>query len=394
MLMKIIWTFILAVIIVAIYIFQIHFSIKSNFFFDDYIQHLSVARLIYETDDLFSDGIPIHILVHSLYHNIVNIVYKISGFDYYIIGVFIVPILFRVFLGVFLYNFLLKEAFISFKYFYVFLVAISLLFLSPITFFTYPKMYFGYILPNTYHSPTQILAHFFGCALFVLLCKSLFIKHNNIFIYFGLFLLIFLSSFAKPSYLISIPPALVVLLVIFYAFKKYINLKILLFFLVFVLSFLLVQFVLTYILGNKVDNEEGVSIVPFGFILFYDTYFWIFPKFIFSILFPIVVYIIFFDKARYDYYFNFAWLIFFFSCVFLYFFLENGIRAPHGNFGWGSQIALFNLFLVAVRFILRNFPELWSLRKKQILVVSSIYGLHLVCGLLYLRNIMTGLDSW
>ncbi len=391
---KIIWTVFLAVIIIAIYVVQIHFSIKNNFFFDDYIHHLSVARLIYNSDDLFSDGMPIHILVHSLYHNIVNFFYRISGVNYYVIGVFIVPILFRVFLGVFLYNFLLKEAFIGFKYFYVFLIALSLLFLSPITFFTYPKMYFGYILPNSYHSPTQILAHFFGCALFVLLCKSLFIKHNNMYIYFGLFLLIFLSSFAKPSYLISLPPALVVLSGFFYAFKKYINLNVILFFLAFVLSILLVQFVMTYILGNKINDEEGVSIVPFGFILFYDTYFWIFPKLIFSILFPLLVYVILFDKARYDYYFNFAWLIFFFSCIFLYFFMEKGIRAPHGNFAWGSQIALFNLFLVAVRLILMNFPELWSLRKRQMLVLCSIYGLHLFCGLLYLRNIMTGLDSW
>ena len=154
-------------------------------------------------------------MIHSLYHNVVNLFYSIFSINYFIVGVYVVPILFRVILSFYVFRFFSGNILLNSRYLIAFLLTVAISFISPIAIFTYPKMYFGYIPISSYHSPTQILALCISAILFINFSKLIFRKEVKSIDYIKLFVLLFLSAFSKPSYIICIVPAIVVFLCIF-----------------------------------------------------------------------------------------------------------------------------------------------------------------------------------
>jgi hypothetical protein len=137
--------------------------------------------------------------------------------------------------------------------------------------------------------------------------------------------------------------------------------------------------------------DSSIVLGPSGFMLYYSLPWQIVLQFLGSIAFPLAVYLLNLNRARLSPFFNLAWLIFLSGALFAYFVYEDGIRTTHGNFTWGAYAALFVLMYAAVIFLIRNQPEIFSVRSVRSLLALSrrqhlllvILGLHVICAVAY-----------
>lgn len=105
--------------------------------------------------------------------------------------------------------------------------------------------------------------------------------------------------------------------------------------------------------------------------------------------FPLVVLLCNLREVRHNAAYGFAWAMVaadFLLCACLY---ERGWRMWHMNFAWGYMYGMFFAFCMSALLLFYN-----TVRKKQrggvLMLQWGIFLLHLVCGILYFANILSG----
>ena len=79
-----------------------------------------------------------------------------------------------------------------------------------------------------------------------------------------------------------------------------------------------------------------------------------------------------------------AWGVFAIAVLQYVFLAESGESLADGNWGWGSNIAVYILFLVSAMVVLQQ-PRSW-----RYYFVAMFFGLHLASGIYYFAKIANG----
>lgn len=235
------------------------------------------------------------------------------------------------------------------------LVCISFSIYNPLNAYLFGYLYLGTIPPNIYHNPTTIL-----CMPFVLLCYESIIKENDT---LTSTFWAALCAATKPSFLISIGPALGALWILT---RKIQYLKQAL-----IISIIVaVQFTLIFIMGIGTPNESKSFVTFFTPLKFLTTYTsaWTLP---FSMLASFALPLWYFIRTKFEP--NLALLNFFFAGAIAIFVHEAGPREDDGNFIWQWIIASFIVFLEAAAFM-------YNKRNK---FGAKILTLHALSGIAY-----------
>lgn len=390
----------LIVLITLIFGIQLYFLQKLGVNDGDYKGHLDFTRKMIQNNSIISKDIPSFISAHPLYHMLTITFSKIIGVSLKVAGYYLVPLLSYIILGLVIYRVLVKEKIKvdnnGFSILDALIITLCLMLVGPVSFFSYPNLYLGYIGINVYHSPTQILVKPLSLITFLLLIKGLNRRTNSKSFKLCLALVAASSLMAKPSYLICLIPALFLFTMLKLYKNELINLNLIIFFLAVNGLVLACQYWLT--LGiNDPDHVNKVIFAPFLVMRYYANNS-LLLRLIASILFPITVYLALFSSAKKDTTLNLAWLTFGVSLFYTYFlaFTYGGSSWVHGDFTWGSQISLFILFVVSTIFLIREKTvringELLSIKKDPRLSLCILtFSLHLLSGLLYYFKVLCG----
>jgi len=248
-------------------------------------------------------------------------------------------------------------------------------------------MYIGNYVPNVWHNSTILFLFPFAILLFELSFRQLkeFNNKRNI----GIFFLILLNLFIKPSYFFVFVCVYPVLLLSKYKLKKEFWLSIIP--LVVGLFFLIGEYWVIYKTGTPSGKVVASSVV---FLPFYRS-----PEFadlelipismFFSLLFPILYTLFnlpFMLKSRLFWY---TFLSFVVSVLIFFFISESGPRASHGNFYWQIVICTWFCFFVALLSLVKDFKAAGRTFKNMLL--ATVFSAHVVIGIIYLvRMMMTG----
>lgn len=255
---------------------------------------------------------------------------------------------------------------------------------EPIFIFTAPeRIYMGYISPNPYHNPTYLLMRPFALAAFFNVIDNLFSKWNwkqSVI----MVILIACASLAKPSFTVTLIPAVGLLILFFYMRKlRTINWYYLIFPLgIGSLIMLGTQFLVSY--GDK--NGEQILIAPFKALLLYVPNVPLILIFGFlSILFPLLVSIFHLKENAHRPSFQLVWLTFFVSLAYDYLLYE--IKDIYcNNFAWGAMFAVFLLFVETIiifgrKILQKGFKA--SIKNWETALPGAILLLHFGCGIYY-----------
>jgi len=271
----------------------------------------------------------------------------------------------------------------------------TILLVFPIFIFTYPqRMYLGYISPNPFHNPTYILFRPFVLLVFYSIVENLFSRWQW---KKSILMLVFLlcATLAKPSFTITILPAVGILIVLFYIREiKKINWP----YLFFPLGLTsLVVLISQYIVNYSGYWGDQVVFAPFKVVMSYVSswplvlIFWVL-----SILFPILVSTFYFRENVKSISFQLVWLNFFVAALLNLLFGEK-FNLGSNNFGWGTMIAVFLLFLEAIIIFGKKLLELktfCSPKSWQIILQGGILLIHLICGFIYYYDTLAGKFVW
>jgi hypothetical protein len=258
------------------------------------------------------------------------------------------------------------------------------LIIAPIFLFTFPsRMFLGYVMGNRFDSPTYILSEPFVLLFFISLVDNFKGKWNWKAAFLSV-IYILCATLAKPSFTITILPALGILVFLNIKNLKTINW----FYLIGPVGLtsiivLIGQFIINYS-GNRGDR---VLIAPFSEILTKVPNLFLVAIFILlSIAFPLAITILNWKEVKERFDFQLSWVNYFVAQAYGLIFAEE-INFGLLNFWNSTMIGVFVLFFVCISFwgkdILNNIKNKRSLSKKQI-TVSVIFGLHIICGIIYL----------
>lgn len=251
-------------------------------------------------------------------------------------------------------------------------LALSLPFLAPVSglLFADGQLYFGYIGLANYHNPTVQLLKPWALLLFLLVSNAFVDAKNSPWKTIAAASLTLFTTWIKPNYTLALLPAIFLLGIWFYARKRPIHWRLLLFGCILPgAGSLATQMAIAYLIPEA--DPSGFILAPFQVEAAFSDH--LLLKFLLSILFPLVVWCATDRQTRSNPVLQLAWIVFFISAAQLYLVAESGDRLYHGNFRWGAQTALLILFAVSIRPAFTR-PG-WTPR--------LAYGLHLASGILY-----------
>ena len=262
-------------------------------------------------------------------------------------------------------------------------ITIVILMAAPIFFFTFPdRMFLGYIMGNRYDSPTYILSKPFVLLVFLGIVDNLMSKWDWKQALF-MVLAILCATLAKPSFTITIIPALGILLILNIKKLKSVNW----FYLIGPIGLtaflvLLSQFIINYV-GARGDR---VIFAPFQSILIQvPNLFLLSLLILMSIVFPLLVTILHWKNIKNDLGFQLAWINFIIAAIYGLVFAEE-INMGVNNFWNSPMIGVFVLFFVTIAYwgkdLIENIRSNRKLSGRQI-VTSCVLGLHFICGIIY-----------
>lgn len=251
---------------------------------------------------------------------------------------------------------------------------------GPISLFTYPSLYFGYVNITVYNNPTIGALRPFAIATFLGLV-ALLSQRSSWRIAIGTTLAAVLSVLAKPSYLVFAGPAAAA----FAAFRPWQRAWPVLAALVPEALLMLWQYQFHYLYTGP-DAQGGFAVAPFAAITCNGSVsvFDVVVRFGLSIAFPIAVYAAFAD-ARRRFWLNFAWATFALTALAAYLLVEG--LACAGNLFWSAQITSFVLFLASAAYLSGRLGDVRTDRRVQICVV--LFALHLASGLAFYVQTLT-----
>jgi hypothetical protein len=360
----------------------------------DFPAHIAFAKYFSENGylykiphTLFARGVtiirallPANILVWISPY--VKQVYDLKSFE---ISTLILMVLTYLFLAYIIANRILNEWKNSTNkaLFWVGFITFTILLAAPIFLFTFPnRMFVGYVNGNRYDSPTYILSKPFVLLFFLGIVDNFEAKWNwkqAILIAIALVC----ATLAKPSFTITILPAIGILVLFSIKRLRKINWG----FLIFAIGLpsiivLFGQYIINYS-GNRGDR---ILIAPFKEILFHvPNLYLVFFLIIMSIAFPIVITTFYWKEIKHDLEFRLAWINYFIGQMYGLIFCEE-INFGVLNFWNSAMIANFVLFFTTVKFYGRDIYENIATRKKlssKQIVASGVLVLHLLCGIIY-----------
>lgn len=257
--------------------------------------------------------------------------------------------------------------------------------------------YFGYIGINVWHSPTVIAARPFALVEFFLVTAALAARTpeatskraGSILFGIGLAAVVVLGALAKPSFLMCLLPA-AMLVAAYRAFVAGQQVRWGL-----LLAAVVIPAMTTLAWQSRVYAEiTGGAHARFAPLLTMSSMSkHLAVKFGLSVLFPVVCYVVWWPDACRRFRLNFAWLTFFIGISFTYLIAESR-RTAHGNFLWSGQLALFVLFVESVLCVVECARGRWAQlsRRSQTMalvgVCAAVFGTHLWFGIEYCAKML------
>lgn len=259
--------------------------------------------------------------------------------------------------------------------------AVSLTFVAPVMLLAPLDgfFYFGYIGMANYHNPTIHLLKPVALLSFFYAVRALDGQSFNFRKIMEAAFWMVISTWIKPNYALIILPALLLATAVRWKRGEKVNLNMLIFgFALPAVIMLAIQWLIAYHFG---DPGESIIIAPFRVERGFSNY--LLLKFLISCAFPLSILVIARRQLLKDSTLLAAWTAFLVGVAQLYLLAEGGQRLLHGNFRWSAQIGLFLLFVVTLRWFLReNFIQT-VVHSVQKTVASFVYLAHLVGGIVY-----------
>lgn len=242
------------------------------------------------------------------------------------------------------------------------------------------RFYLGKFVPNIWHNSTTIFLFPFALWLFweqlaVLMNPNKLVKKKIILIS----ILMVINTIIKPSFLLPFIP--VSLIFIFLYHKKWL-LNITPFIIGLIAICVLYFYIYSLQLGNIEEATNTIAISSPFLALSKWIPLWYLPiSFIMSFAFPLAVFIIYNKQILKYPPFVFASTLTLFGLFISAFLIEEGPRKFHCNFMWQNVICTYLLFLTTVAFL---FPKISNTKSKKLKIIISIFGLHVIGGVVYI----------
>jgi len=238
--------------------------------------------------------------------------------------------------------------------------------------------YLGYIGITSYHNPTIIWLKPLSLVVFFAGTNLLAGKQSTWLKVLLIAVLMFLSTWLKPSYTICLLPVVCVIALYRIIKKKLVDWKMLIGGFVIPSVLLLAwQFITTY----AASDEAEVIFAPFAVMSAYSNH--LLFKFILSIWFPLWVTLFWWKEIQKENNFLLAWVVFGAGAFYTYFLAESGPRFLHGNFGWSGEITNVILFVSASLFFAKQLTHKWPWKWKEILILGAAFLPHVAFGIAY-----------
>lgn len=347
----------------------------------DYIAHYELAVKLERGEQV---GTP-----HLLYHALVILLRKVSGWEDVRLISTVLATSFRVLLGLTLFVLVKLETSSGVSERLILLSVALFLLTAPIYLrvepVLLPMLFLGFINYLPYHSPTQNLLLLFVIPVSLIALRAVApqpyekTSQRILLVTLSIFL-VTLLSLSKPSYSIALLPALG--LIVLYRLIRRLPIDWLLLTIGLGLPFLFmlgVQYIVTYSDPQRASVELGWLVVFREHWGIQDEV--VIARLILSVLFPVSVYLLYIREARRDAYLNFSWLVFGVSLVWSYFFYEGGQRTFDGNFIWSAFAALFALMFSTLMFLLRRYAQGQLRLSPRVALITIVFAAHLVSGI-------------
>jgi hypothetical protein len=260
-------------------------------------------------------------------------------------------------------------------------IAVVLAFAMPIiNWWNYQSVYLGQIAPTVWHNATTIVVMPVVILLFRASLRCLEEPHRkNVVLTAGLGML---SALIKPSYAIAWLPVFIP----WFCLRAYLSNGMSLQQLAKKVAILVGPMMIVFLVQGLLIKSSGngrVIVSPFGVWSLYSPH----PAFssLLSLAFPTAVLILYRHCLRRDAGVLLALLVFAVALLQFILLAEDGSRFRHGNFAWGSFMALYTLFLSSADVLLRQPTSSRSLS------AFAILALHFASGLYFYWRIVSGL---
>jgi hypothetical protein len=260
-------------------------------------------------------------------------------------------------------------------------IAFSLTFVAPVMLLAFRdgQFYFGYIGLANYHNPTIHLLKPFALLSFIYAIRALTVDRNSPKSIGLCAVLVIITALIKPNYLISILPALALVIGIRWLQKRSFDWKMLLYgFYIPGLMILIVQWLIAYQVGNP---GNGIIFAPFVVESAFSQS--LVLKFLLSAIFPLSVLLINRRKLLSDPELLVGWAGFLAGTLQVYLLAESGAALMFGNFRWSGQIMLFLLFVVAARYVLKEMLLSGGMKLWEKIVLYGTYLAQFSGGIAY-----------
>lgn len=383
----------LSIFVVAIFGYVTYCQLKVG----DYAHHLDWARNLSDKGYIFRPA-------HSLYEQLIvairaflpfsvfakasKLLQQIIDLKSYEISSMVLVCLLYLGVALLIYSRLSKDWNSSgekYNPWFVGAITLTTMLVGPIFLFTFPnRMYHGYIIGNPFHNPTYLLLRPFALLLFYHTFSNLYSRPSFKQILIA-GVLIIAATQSKASFTLTFLPAIGLLVLSQFRRLREVNWL----YLIFGLGIpgvitLIVQYYISYT-GDRVDS---IIFAPFQALLLYTPNIWmIFIFILLSILFPITFTILFWRELKSDFRLRLCWLNFIVALVLAFLFTEV-INMESLNFWWGVMIATFILFVETI-YLAGEYDVFTVKRSKgkiQRILLLSVLGLHLLCGIIYYFN--------
>jgi len=360
----------------------------------DFAVHIRWAKKLVEKGYIFQPG-------HQLFPKLLVVVRALLPFEFfarmsklwkqiidlktYEISTIVLAVIFYILTAILIYKLFSKEwenAAERSKKWLAAGLTVAVMLLGPIFVFTFPQeMYLGYINGNPFHNSTYILMRPLALLLFFYSLNQLYAKPRWLAVFIGA-ILIFAVTYAKPNFTFTFLPTLgFFVLLCLRNFRRF-NWRYLMGGLAIPGVFSLA---LQYFLMYTGDQRDKILFAPFKALLLYvPNVFVLFIFILLSILFPLLFTLFYWKRSRREILLQIGWLNFAVALVTAILLTEQ-INMPSLNFWWGVMVAAFLLFVITTLLAIRYNILLAVSRAERIKkgVLIFVFGLHLVCGLVY-----------
>jgi hypothetical protein len=268
-------------------------------------------------------------------------------------------------------------------------LSLALMLVMPINLLTPTNRYLGYFIPHAYHNPTMVVLKPLALAVFYASARLFDARPLSHPIAFtaGAAAATLASLLAKPSYVMALLPALVLLSVHARWRGATVHWRPLAYGIV-LPAVVGVGAQIVFVSRNV---RRGFVLAPLG--VFHEWARILNPaadqnlllKLVLSVLFPLAACWCGRRLARGAPYLGLAWLTFGVGAAYSYLLAEAGADIGFGNFTWCGQVSVFVLFVASAVFVLgwatRDAQGSWRRTTACLVAVGLVFVLHLVSGL-------------